>query len=39
MKQYRILLVLSLLLVAAAERGQAQVKNVEMKIAGYLCGN
>lgn len=39
MRSYRTLLVLTLLLVAAAKSGQAEVKNVEMKIAGYLCGN
>jgi hypothetical protein len=28
-----------LLLVGGAATGQAEVKKVQMKIAGYLCGN
>jgi hypothetical protein len=30
---------IALLLLAGAGTGQAQVKRVEMKIDGYLCGN
>jgi len=29
----------ALLLLAGAGTGQAQVKRIEMKIDGYLCGN
>jgi hypothetical protein len=27
------------LLIANASEGQAEIKQVQMKIAGYLCGN
>ena len=32
-------LVAVLVLVASANTGRAEVKSIQMKIAGYLCGN
>jgi hypothetical protein len=34
-----LVIILAFLLVGAVATAQAQVKTVEMKIAGYLCGN
>ena len=40
MKEKTILIVLSLVLVfGSATRSAAQVKRIQMHIAGYLCGN
>ena len=39
MKLIDRVLVAALLLGALAAPGAAEVKNVQMKIAGYLCGN
>jgi hypothetical protein len=34
-----LVITLAFLIVGAVAKAQAQVKTVEMKIAGYLCGN
>ena len=39
MKPYRITLAIGLLLLGLVPSSQAEVKKVQMKIAGYLCGN
>jgi hypothetical protein len=40
MKRYTLAALASLvLLFGAAGRSEAQVRRVEMRIAGYLCGN
>ena len=39
MKTIGRVIVTALLLGALATPGAAEVKNVQMKIAGYLCGN
>jgi hypothetical protein len=39
MKPYRMTLAIGLLLIGLAQSSQAEVKKVQMKIAGYLCGN
>jgi hypothetical protein len=39
MKALKSLFVAAVLMAAGAATGLAQVKRVEMKIDGYLCGN
>ena len=39
MKKKAAPIVFGLVLVFSATRGEAQVKRVQMHIAGYLCGN
>jgi hypothetical protein len=39
MRKYPLTFISFLLIVSLASVARAEVKNVQMKIAGYLCGN